>query len=594
MPKLRTDTSQEETMAEPQAISQRHLRTQQSHALTTDRIRERLLAMRPVKENRLELAGISTAVLEAGEGPPIILLHGPSGYAAHWMSVIPSLAKTHRVIVPDLPGHGASDAGGDLDRDRVITWLGELIARTCKSLPVLVGQLLSGAIALRFAMDEGHRIERLVLVDTFGLCPFQPVPEFGLALTQFLAAPTEQTHRALWRYCAFNLGALYERMGDRWAPFESYNLDRAKTHSVQAAVSTLMEQFGLPAIPAADLARITVPTSLIWGRHDRATPLSVAEAASKQYGWPLHVIEDSADDPAIEQPNWFLSALRAALTKEERSVNALQQTRAAWNRIAPGYDSVVTPTHVWLGEEGLRRAGLQPGMTFLDVAAGSGALSIPAARMGARVLSTDLSPVMLERLRERAQREGLTIETRVMDGHALDLDDNSFDMAGSQFGVMLFPDMPQGIRELARVVKPGGRVLMNVFGDVRKVEFFAFFMRGIQAVRREFTGPPLDPPPLPFQLQDPERLRRELTNAGLKDVRIEQTKEPLEFRSGKEMFDWLVRSNPIAEMVLGEMQVKDEERGIIQRALEELVRERAGGSDVATLTSPINIGIGTK
>jgi ubiquinone/menaquinone biosynthesis C-methylase UbiE len=77
-------------------------------------------------------------------------------------------------------------------------------------------------------------------------------------------------------------------------------------------------------------------------------------------------------------------------------------------------------------------------MRFLDVAAGSGALSIPAARLGARALATDLSPVMLGSLDERARQEGLDVATRVMDGHALDLDDDSFDIAGSQFGVMLF------------------------------------------------------------------------------------------------------------------------------------------------------------
>ncbi|MGH7527453.1 MAG: alpha/beta fold hydrolase, partial [Gemmatimonadales bacterium] len=58
---------------------------------------------------------------------------------------------------------------------------------------------------------------------------------------------------------------------------------------------------------------IRVPTTLIWGRHDRATPLRTAEAASERYGWPLHVIEDSADDPPIEQPEAFLAALRTAL-----------------------------------------------------------------------------------------------------------------------------------------------------------------------------------------------------------------------------------------------------------------------------------------
>ncbi|MGH7230106.1 MAG: class I SAM-dependent methyltransferase [Nitrospiraceae bacterium] len=202
-----------------------------------------------------------------------------------------------------------------------------------------------------------------------------------------------------------------------------------------------------------------------------------------------------------------------------------EQTRAAWDKIATGYDRTNTPTQMWLANEGLRRAGVRSGMRFLDVAAGSGALSIPAARLGAQVLSTDMSPAMLKLLTARARKEGLSIETRVMDGHALELDDNTFDVSGSQFGVMLFPDMPRGISEMARVTKPGGRVLMNVYGDPHKIEFFGFFVHAIQAVVPGFTGPPMDPPPLPFQLQDPEKLRQELAKAGLKDIRVETITE---------------------------------------------------------------------
>lgn len=271
-----------------------------------------------------------------------------------------------------------------------------------------------------------------------------------------------------------------------------------------------------------------------------------------------------------------------------------ENTRAAWDKIAPGYDRTNTPTQMWIANEGLRRAGLRSGMRFLDVASGSGALSIPAARLGAQVLAVDQSSVMLELLRERAQKEGLNIETHLMDGHALELDDNSFDMAGSQFGVMVFPDMPKGIREMARVVKPGGRVLMNVYGDPRKIDFFNFFVRAIQTVRPGFTGPPPDPPPLPFQLQDPERLRKELANAGLKDVKVETVTETTEFQTGKDLWDWLVWSNPIVEMVLGGLNLTSDERGMIQQALEKMVRERAGGDGPAKLTNPVHIGVGTK
>jgi ubiquinone/menaquinone biosynthesis C-methylase UbiE len=266
----------------------------------------------------------------------------------------------------------------------------------------------------------------------------------------------------------------------------------------------------------------------------------------------------------------------------------------AWDRIAPGYDSTNTPTQMWLGNEGLRRAGLRSGMQFLDVAAGSGALSIPAARLGAQVLATDRSPVMLELLKARARREGLTVETRVMDGHALELDDNSFDLAGSQFGVMLFPNMPKGISEMARVVKPGGRVLIHAYGDPHRIEFFGFFVAAIQSVRPDFTGPPMDPPPLPFQLQDPERLRKEFAAVGLQDIRVETITETTEFQTGRDLWDWLVWSNPIVEMVLGSLNLTNDERGVIQQALDEMVRERAGGSGAAKLTNPINIGVGTK
>jgi ubiquinone/menaquinone biosynthesis C-methylase UbiE len=271
-----------------------------------------------------------------------------------------------------------------------------------------------------------------------------------------------------------------------------------------------------------------------------------------------------------------------------------EQTRAAWDYIAAGYDEFVTPTHMWLANEGLRRAGLRPGMRFLDVAAGSGALSIPAARLGARVLSTDISPGMLERLGARAREAGLDIETRVMDGHALDLENDTFDISGSQFGVMLFPNMPLGIREMARVTKPRGRVLMTAYGAPQKIEFFGFFVNAIRAAVPGFTGPPMDPPPLPFQLQNPETLRQELTRAGLKDIRVETITEKLEFQTGEQLWDWLTNSNPIVGMVLAELDLATEQTAVVREALDRMVRERSRGSVPAVLTNPINIGVGMK
>jgi SAM-dependent methyltransferase len=266
----------------------------------------------------------------------------------------------------------------------------------------------------------------------------------------------------------------------------------------------------------------------------------------------------------------------------------------AWDAIAAGYDRTNTPSQMWLGNEGLRRAGLRPGMRFLDVAAGSGALSIPAARLGARVLATDLSPAMLELLERRARDEGLSIETRVMDGHRLELDDDGFDMAGSQFGVMLFPDMAKGIAELTRVVRPGGRVLVTAYGDPHRIEFLGFFVSAVQAVVPDFEGPPMEPLPLPFQLHDPQRLRRELAAAGLHDVAVETLAERTEYRSGEHLWDWIVHSNPIAGEILGELDLDDAQSAVVRSALDELVRERANGDVTAVLTAPVNVGIGVR
>jgi ubiquinone/menaquinone biosynthesis C-methylase UbiE len=284
--------------------------------------------------------------------------------------------------------------------------------------------------------------------------------------------------------------------------------------------------------------------------------------------------------------------MRVEVKHRVRSMS--QQTVNAWDKIAPGYDRTNTPTQMWLGQEGLRRADVRAGMRFLDVAAGSGALSIPAARLGARVLAVDQSAAMLELLTARARREGLEVQTRVMDGHALQLDDNSFDVAGSQFGVMLFPDMPKGVREMTRVIVPGGRALVTAYGDPHKIDFLAFFVRAVHSVRRDFDGPPPEPPPLPFQLQDPARLRQVLADCSLQDVRVETVTEATEFRSGEELWDWIVWSNPIVESILDELRVTQAERGVIRQTMQTLVSERAGGRQAATLTNPVNIGVGRK
>jgi pimeloyl-ACP methyl ester carboxylesterase len=280
--------------------------------------RARLLAGVPAGERRLDLAGISTAVLEGGDGTPIVLLHGPGESAVRWKWIIPGLVRDFHVVAPDLPAHGGSDAGAaPLDRGRVLTWLGGLIERTCPTPPVLVGHVLGGAIAARFAVESGDHLRQLVLVDALGLAPFRPAPRFALGLLGFQIRPNGRSYTRFMRQCAFDLDAVRNRMGEDWEPFVAYNLQLARTDGARAA-GRLFREVGLPRIPPEDLQRIGVSTALIWGRHDRALPLRIAEDASRRYAWPLHVIDDVADDPARDRPEAFLAALRDILTDQSR------------------------------------------------------------------------------------------------------------------------------------------------------------------------------------------------------------------------------------------------------------------------------------
>lgn len=97
---------------------------------------------------------------------------------------------------------------------------------------------------------------------------------------------------------------------------EAYALEGAHNPELRTALGAMMPRLGMPPIPHDDLSCIGVPTTLVWGRHDLQTPLRTAEAAAARHGWPLHVVDGAADDPAHEQPVEFLEILRTALTRE--------------------------------------------------------------------------------------------------------------------------------------------------------------------------------------------------------------------------------------------------------------------------------------
>jgi ubiquinone/menaquinone biosynthesis C-methylase UbiE len=132
-----------------------------------------------------------------------------------------------------------------------------------------------------------------------------------------------------------------------------------------------------------------------------------------------------------------------------------QRQQATW---AAGDYAVIGTTLQIVGERLCEAIDLRAGERVLDVAAGNGNATLAAARHFAQVTSTDYVGALLERGKERAAAERLPVIFREADAEALPFADGSFDAVLSTFGVMFTPDQEAAARELARVVRRGGRI----------------------------------------------------------------------------------------------------------------------------------------
>jgi SAM-dependent methyltransferase len=132
--------------------------------------------------------------------------------------------------------------------------------------------------------------------------------------------------------------------------------------------------------------------------------------------------------------------------------------RATWD--SGDYTDVADRFVIPVGRAAVEAANISPGTEVLDVAAGSGNAAIPAAHAGARVTALDLAPSLLEIGRRRAREAGVDVDFVEGDAEALPFDDESFDVALSVVGVQFAPRHEQAARELARVVRPGGRIVL--------------------------------------------------------------------------------------------------------------------------------------
>jgi ubiquinone/menaquinone biosynthesis C-methylase UbiE len=170
----------------------------------------------------------------------------------------------------------------------------------------------------------------------------------------------------------------------------------------------------------------------------------------------------------------------------------------------------------------VERLDPRPDQRWLDLACGTGAVAERAAARGAAVTGIDLAPALLETARERAAELDLAIDYRVGDCERLEVPDGSFDVVSSTCGIMFSPDHEATARELARVVRPGGRIgLVNwtpTGGVARMFKMMAPFQ-------------PAPPPSSPFDWGDEKRVRELLGEAF--DLELEERVSTLRMPSGE-------------------------------------------------------------
>jgi SAM-dependent methyltransferase len=216
-----------------------------------------------------------------------------------------------------------------------------------------------------------------------------------------------------------------------------------------------------------------------------------------------------------------------------------ETTRQQWQAAAKAWNDWSPLLRVWLGpstEVMLDMAAITLGCRVLDVAAGAGDQTLQVAgRVGPTgyVLATDISSNILEFAAGNARHAGHhNVETKVVDGEALDVPEGTFDAVISRVGLIYFPDQQKALAGMRRALKPGGRVAAIVYSTAEKNRFFSVPVSIIR--RRANLPPPLPGQPGPFSLGGPGVLEEEFRKAGFHDVRSCTVAAPIELKSAAE------------------------------------------------------------
>ncbi|MBX7081385.1 MAG: methyltransferase domain-containing protein [Nannocystaceae bacterium] len=260
-------------------------------------------------------------------------------------------------------------------------------------------------------------------------------------------------------------------------------------------------------------------------------------------------------------------------------------TPLPWNLVAEGYAQDVMPLFEVFARDALVRLGGAQGRTLADVACGPGTLALLAARQGATVRAIDFSPPMIALLRARAQAESLTVAAEVGDGMALPWADASVDAAASMFGLMFFPDRDRGLRELLRVLRPGGRAVVTSWVPAARIPLLETLFR----LLGELSGAPASPPRV-LPLTTAADCAREMSAAGFVDVEVAEVSASDRAPTTAALVESMVRSNaPVALL--------RERSGAAWPAMQQRLYdglEAAFGPGPHTLTMIANVATGTR
>jgi ubiquinone/menaquinone biosynthesis C-methylase UbiE len=211
------------------------------------------------------------------------------------------------------------------------------------------------------------------------------------------------------------------------------------------------------------------------------------------------------------------------------------RTRMEWSAAAPGWKKYGKDMLRWMGpvsDQLIRSAGIRPGQRVLDVATGTGQPALAIAKIvgqNGRVVGVDLSPEMLEVAKEEAASQGLTnvVDFQVVNDESLSMfSDNTFDSVVCRNGLMFMPDPVKALKAFFRVLKPGGKASVTVWGSPDKSPVMGVVMKTISKHVPSDMSPPLaaapDKPGGPFSIPSVDMLRDIFLKAGFSEFNAEK------------------------------------------------------------------------